>query len=175
MTTARPHAITPAPNVVLTGFMGTGKTTVGRLLAERLRRQFVDTDEIIEERFGPIPKIFEDLGEAAFRDMERDVATWLASTSDLVIGTGGRLMLDDQAGGALAATGKVFCLAADVETLISRLADEADGRPLLAGDDATDRIRALIEERREAYGRFDQVETADRTPEQVADDIIGRL
>ncbi len=175
MSTARPHAVSPAPNIVLTGFMGTGKTTVGRLLAERLGRQFVDTDEIIEERFGPIPKIFEDLGEAAFRDMEREVARWLAATTDLVIGTGGRLMLDDEAGGALSTTGKVFCLAADVETLIARLADEADTRPLLAGDEASERIRALIEERREAYGRFEQVDTADRTPDEVADDIIARL
>ena len=65
-------------NVVLTGFMGTGKTTVGRLLAEDLGYEFVDTDELIERRHGPIAEIFASRGEEAFRQIERDVAAELA-------------------------------------------------------------------------------------------------
>ncbi|MEM7286117.1 MAG: shikimate kinase [Actinomycetota bacterium] len=164
-----------AQNIVLTGFMGTGKTTVGRILAERLDRTFVDSDEIIEERFGPIPKIFERLGEEAFRDMERQVAASLAATSGMVIATGGRLMLDRAAADALSARARVFCLAADVDTLVERLVSEAGDRPLLADTDVEQRIRALLESRQEGYGRFEQVATTGRSPEQVADDITERL
>ena len=164
-----------APNVVLTGFMGTGKTTVGKLVAERLGRGFVDTDDIIEERHGPIPQIFERLGEEAFRDMERQVAASLGTTTGMVIATGGRLMLDETAAAALSAKGRVFCLAADVDTLLERLVSEAEQRPLLADADVGQRIRALLESRQAGYGRFEQVATSGRSPDDVADDIVGRL
>ena len=81
-------------NVILTGFMGTGKTTVGRLLAERFDYEFVDTDRVIEQRHGPIPEIFRDHGEGEFRRLERDVADELSERDRLVISTGGRLMVD---------------------------------------------------------------------------------
>ena len=78
-----------ARNLVLTGFMGTGKTTVGRILADRLGYGFVDTDEVIESRAGPIPEIFDRDGEEAFREMERSVARELSGRTGLVIATGG--------------------------------------------------------------------------------------
>lgn len=164
-----------APNIVLTGFMGTGKTTVGRLVAERLDRTFVDTDDIIEERHGAIPTIFERLGEDAFREMERQVAASLAATTGMVIATGGRLMLDEASAASLSASGRVFCLAADVDTLLERLVSEAEQRPLLADADVEGRIRALLESRQAGYGRFEQVTTSGRSPEDVADDIVARL
>ena len=68
------------PNLILTGFMGTGKTTVGRLLSDLLDMEFVDTDALIESRHGPIPGIFLELGEVGFRDLERDIAGELAGT-----------------------------------------------------------------------------------------------
>ena len=164
-----------APNIVLTGFMGTGETTIGRLLADRLGRTFVDTDDIIEERHGPIPAIFERLGEAAFRDMEREVAAVLGAATGMVVATGGGLMLDDDAASSLGATGRVFCLAADVDALAERLIAEADHRPMLAGDDVAARIGALLDQRMAGYARFEQIPTTGRTPDDVADDIIGRL
>ncbi len=82
-------------NLVLTGFMGTGKTTVGRMLAEKLGMEFVDTDELIESRHGPIPRIFADRGESEFRAIEQEVARELGERSGLVIATGGRMVLDD--------------------------------------------------------------------------------
>lgn len=175
MPSAPPPPSHLAPNVVLTGFMGTGKTTVGRLVAERLGRTFVDTDDIIEERHGPIPQIFERLGEEAFREMERQVAASLGATSGMVIATGGRLMLDETAAGALSANGRVFCLAADVDTLVARLVSEAEQRPLLADADVEGRIRALLESRQAGYGRFEQIPTSGRSPEAVAEDVITRL
>ena len=97
-------------NLVLTGFMGTGKTTVGRILAERLGYTFVDTDEVIESRAGPISEIFEQRGEAGFRVLERDVARELADRRGLVIATGGRMMLDPTCRACLEPAADVVCL-----------------------------------------------------------------
>ncbi len=123
-------------NVVLTGFMGTGKTTVGRLLAERLGFEFVDTDHLIEADHGPIPLIFAEQGEAAFRAIESAVAVELAGRHSLVIATGGRLMLDEANAAALTATGRTFCLTAPTSVILERvLGDGTTHRPLLDGDD----------------------------------------
>lgn len=164
-------------NVVLTGFMGTGKSTVGRLLAERTGRAFVDTDAIVEERHGPIPEIFVTHGEDAFRRFEREVAAELADLDGLVIGTGGRLLLDPVNAEALGGSGRVFCLTASVDTILRRVAPDgaAAGRPLLAGADARQRITALLAERAEGYARFEQVDTDGRSPVEVADEILRRL
>lgn len=164
-------------NVVLTGFMGTGKSTVGRLLAERTGRAFVDTDAIIEDRHGPIPEIFATQGEDAFRRFERAVAAELADLDGLVIGTGGRLLLDPVNAQVLGRTGRVFCLTASVDTILQRVAPDgrAAGRPLLAGADARQRITALLAERADGYARFEQVDTDGRSPVEVADEIASRL
>ena len=86
----------PDDNLVLTGFMATGKTTVGRSLAERLGLEFVDTDLLIESMHGPISQIFEQKGEEWFRSIERGVAAELGTKTGLVIATGGRLLLDPE-------------------------------------------------------------------------------
>ena len=163
-------------NVVLTGFMGTGKSTVGRLLAELTGRAFVDTDAVIEERHGPIPEIFATRGEDAFRALERELAAELAERDGLVIGTGGRLLLDPANAAALERTGRVFCLTASVDTILRRVAPggQAAGRPLLAGGDARERIVALLAERAAGYGRFEQVDTDGRSPREVVDEILRR-
>jgi shikimate kinase len=164
-------------NVVLTGFMGTGKTTVGRLLAERLGYEFVDTDQLIEQRHGPIPGIFRESGEGEFRRLERSVAAELAGRRQLVISTGGRLLLDAVNAARLAATGEVFCLTASVDTLMARVAgdDRAVERPLLSGDDVRVRITELLAERAEAYARFEQLDTEGRTPADLAAEIADRV
>lgn len=162
-------------NVILTGFMGTGKSTVGRRLAAQLGWAFVDTDHLIEQRHGPIPQIFEDRGEEAFRAFEREVATDLAQHDHRVISTGGRLMLDPQASDALSASGRVFCLSADVEELTRRLLSSIRERPLLSADDPEATIRSLLAERAEGYAEFEQVDTTDRSPAEIADDIVARI
>jgi shikimate kinase len=167
---ARPD---PGANIVLTGFMGTGKTTVGRLVAERLGRRFVDTDALIESRHGPIPELFAEHGEDRFRRLEREVAAELAEQSGLVVSTGGRTMLDPTNEAALGSTGVVVCLAASVGALVERLRDEAAHRPLLRDGDPVERIATLLAERAAGYGRFPQVLTDGRTPDQVADAVIA--
>lgn len=150
-----------ARNIILTGFMGTGKTTVGLLLAERLGFLFVDTDELIEARDGrAIPTIFAESGEAAFRAMERAVALELAGQEGLVISTGGRLMLDEVNAAELGRNGRIFCLTAAPEEILARLmAENRRERPLLNVDDPAERIASLLAEWQAGYGQFEQIMT----------------
>lgn len=161
-------------NIVLTGFMATGKTTVGRVLADRLGYEFVDTDTLIEERHGPIAQIFVEYGEEEFRRMEREVAVELAGRQGLVISTGGRMMVDPVNADVLGATGDVFCLTATVDTIVDRLtAAGTDSRPMLSGHDLRTRVADLLAERTEAYARFIQVPTDDESPDQIATRITS--
>lgn len=171
MVVAWPTMVTDRRNIVLTGFMGTGKTTVGRVLADRLGAEFVDTDAVIEERHGPIPVIFAEQGEARFREMERQLAAELAGRSGLVISTGGRMMVDDVNAEVLGATGTVVCLTATVDTILDRVSDGIDDRPMLADGNARDRIATLLAERAPAYARFPQVATDGRGVDDLVDQI----
>lgn len=159
------------PNIVLTGFMGTGKTTIGKLLAESLGYAFIDTDERIERQAGKtIPEIFEEEGEEAFRKMEAALARELAERQGVVIATGGRMMLDPGNAAVLSRTGHVFCLVAAPEEILERIVqDTATRRPLLAVADPMERILALLQQRRHGYRRFPQVVTSGIPPEAVVD------
>ena len=132
-------------NIVLTGFMGSGKTTVGSILADRLGREFIDTDAVIESRSGPIAGIVAASGWPAFRAMEREVASGLAGRSGLVIATGGRLMLDAECAACLEPGADVVWLQADPAEIIDRVvtAPGADPstRPLLTAGGADPRRR----------------------------------
>ena len=159
-------------NVVLTGFMATGKSTVGRLLAVRRDASYVDTDEIIVERHGSIEEIFAAQGEAAFREMERDIASELEETSGLVIATGGRMMLDPDCAQSLGSTGRVICLAASIEEIKRRLLSDENQlvRPLLMGSSEAE-LRLLYEERVVGYSKFQQVHTDKKSVEAVVGEI----
>ena len=160
------------PNIVLTGFMGTGKTTVGRLLAQRLGYAFVDTDELIVARAGrPVAEIFREEGQAAFRRWEAWVAQELAGSEATVIATGGRLMLDEDNAAALSRNARVVCLTAAPEEILARLAGD-ERRPLLDVADPAGRVRELLQARAAAYGRFHQVSTSGRTPAEVVEKVM---
>lgn len=160
-------------NIVLTGFMGTGKSAVGRLLAARLGYGFVDTDEVIVARSGrSISAIFQEQGETAFRQWEALIAQELAAKEKLVIATGGGFMLRRENAMALERKGTVFCLTAAPDELLARLAAEKDKRPLLAGDDPAGRIRQLLAQRAAGYGRFAQIDTTGKTVPQVVAEIM---
>jgi len=162
-------------NIVLTGFMATGKTTVGRLLADELDYQWVDTDAVIQRRHGPIAEIFTNRGEEAFRAMEQDLAVELAEQDGLVISTGGRMMLDP-VNAAVLSGARVFCLTAQPEEIARRIDRPGQPvRPLLEGADPVARIGELLAERAKGYDRFEQVSTDGRWFSDIVADLVERL
>jgi shikimate kinase len=165
-------------NVILVGFMGTGKTTVSRILSEQLGWKRVDTDEEIERRTGrTIPDIFREEGEAAFRDKETDALRDVLAGERQVIATGGGAVLREENRRLMRAGGWVVALTADKDSLLRRVAGAgtADARPLLAGD-AASRLQALLEARRQAYDfAHATVDTSKRPPEEVAQLLLGWL
>ena len=165
------------PNIILTGFMGTGKTTVGRILAGRLGYRFVDTDTLIETRCGQsIAEIFEESGEAVFRQMEATLAQELGALQGLVIATGGGMMLDAHNADVLTAKGRAFCLVAPPEEIIRRLAnDDTVRRPLLEVQDPEQRVRALLAQREAGYRRFMQIDTSGKRPHEIVEHLVDML
>ncbi len=162
------------PNIILTGFMGSGKTTVGKLLARQLGYQFVDTDHLIEQRCGmTVPKLFKQKGEETFRAMEADIAKELGAGQGMVISTGGKLMLDPKNAQVLGSSGRVFCLIASPEETLKRVSLENGGkRPLLDTRDPLERIITLLQERQAGYSRFCRIVTTGKSPEEVGDDVL---
>ncbi|MEM7093257.1 MAG: shikimate kinase [Actinomycetota bacterium] len=162
-------------NIVLTGFMGTGKSTVGRLLAKRLGMHHLDTDQMIERRHGPIRRIFESLGEEGFRSIEREIAEELSADEGYVISTGGRFMLDERNAEILSRGNRVFCLVAELEVIYERVMRRRGARPMLNVDNPRARIIELMEERAAGYARFEAVPTDEAPASNVVDEIIRRL
>jgi shikimate kinase len=164
-------------NIILTGFMGCGKTTVGKLLARQLGYSFVDTDQLIEARSGmSVREIFALQGEPTFRRLETAVAGELGTGEGMVIATGGGLMLNTENARLLSATGRVFCLTARPEVILRRVAKSAPGvRPLLDAPDPLARIVELVRARKASYARFTQVDTSGKNPKQVMREILSRL
>jgi shikimate kinase len=161
-------------NIILTGFMGTGKSTIGKLVAHYLNRKFIDTDQMIEQRHGMrIREIFTKFGEAAFRRMEHEVAAELGRRRKLVISTGGKLMLDPDNTAALTRKGKVFCLTASVDTILERITQNGPAnRPLLAAHNPRTRLIELLQTRQPGYNRFPQIVTDNRLPEDIARQVV---
>ncbi len=161
------------PNIILTGFMGTGKTTVGQAVAERLGRWFVDMDAAIERRAGkPVSAIFSQDGEPAFREMEAALCRELAGERNLVIATGGGALASAANRAALAESGLVICLDASTDAILARLHQTRD-RPLLAGPDRRERVEALLAERAAAYAAIPHhIDTDGLTVDQVVERVI---
>mgnify|MGYP006294449285 CR=1 FL=1 len=162
------------PNLVLTGFMGTGKSAVGRVLAGRMGRELLDMDAEIECREGcRVSELFARRGEAAFRRCEQALAQELARPSALVVATGGGVVLDPRNVECLQRGGVLVCLLASLPTLLARLADE-DSRPLLAGSDRGGRLQRLWQQRRPLYEALPlKVHTDDCTPAEVAERVLA--
>lgn len=164
-------------NVYLIGPMGSGKTAVGRRLATLLGKTFVDSDAEIEKRTGvDIRYIFEKEGEARFRDREREAIAALTALTDIVLATGGGVILDAKNRERLAATGTVVYLETNIDTLVRRT-KTTKTRPLLMNDDPRAVLERLMVIRQPLYeGIADlRVETTGRQVRAVAADIQQRL
>ena len=161
-------------NIVLTGFMGTGKSIIGRQLAYRTGRTFVDLDEEIIKIHGPIAGIFEEGGEDLFRRLEREAVNNAAARRNLVVATGGGTFTDDDNVVAFLGS-QIYTLTATPAAIAERVAsDGIQSRPLLAdADDLEGEIQRLLDERSETYERFTAIETTDRSVEEVIDAIAA--
>ena len=162
-------------NVVLVGFMGAGKSSVGRILAKRLGRCFVETDEMITAKEGrPIPEIFAERGEAHFRALEDEAVRLLALKRGDVIATGGGLPCRDGRLEALRAVGTVVWLSGDFGVLHERALRGGD-RPVLHGK-TREQAEALYETRKPFYSRADlAVDTTKLNSDQVAARVAAAL
>jgi shikimate kinase len=160
-------------NLALVGFMGTGKSSAGRLAAELLQFEFVDTDELIESQSGiSIEEIFKTQGEPAFRQLEQGVVRNLAQRQKLVIATGGGLIADPANLASLKTHALVVCLWASPETIWERVRTQTH-RPLLQTADPLGKIRELFARRDPLYRQADVlVNTAQRSPKEVAQQVL---
>ncbi|WP_051569086.1 shikimate kinase [Alkaliphilus transvaalensis] len=164
-------------NLVLIGFMGTGKTTVGNQLASMLDMNLLDMDSIIEERLGlSISEYFQLKGEPAFRQLEKELVKEVSSHSNTIISCGGGVVLQDENIDNLRTNGKLILLWASEETIYHRLKDD-ETRPLLKINNPLNSIKELLEKRDSLYKSAADlvINTDDKTPEEVCSEIIGRL
>ncbi len=163
-------------NLILYGPPGVGKSAVGRELAARLGREFVDSDALIESRVGlPIPQIFAERGEAGFRRIETEICGELAARQGLVVALGGGALLNPDNRAALERRGLIVCLRAEPAELFAHLRAEGH-RPLLAGDNPEARLTALLDSRRALYDSFpEQIDTSGKPIAQIADEVQSLL
>lgn len=166
----------PKDNIVLIGFMGSGKSTVGRQLAKRLDMEFVDTDDYIEDQTGRcISQIFAEDGEEAFRKLETEVLIKLRDTAgNTVLSTGGGMPLRVENARLLKEIGTVFYLTAANQVIFDRIKEDRN-RPLLQGEDPYGRICELMQKRRLLYEAAADVmvDTNSNDLEEVMGNIIG--
>jgi shikimate kinase len=160
-------------NITLVGFMGTGKTTVGKILAGMLGLTFVDVDDEVEKEQGvSISHIFSELGEQYFRLLERDKIAALSAMDGLVISAGGGAVLDMRNVENLKRGGPVICLSASPEVILKRVGG-TNTRPLLQVADPLGKVVELLAAREPHYKKADiTIDTSNLSPEQVAKEII---
>ncbi len=162
-------------NLILCGMMGAGKTTIGIKIAELTGRRWYDTDELIVNRYGKISDIFEYYGEAHFRKLETEIVKEIAGDENLVVSTGGGLVLMKENNELLQKNGKIVFLRATLETLAKRL--KVDGnRPLLqtSTESIRDRLSRLMKERMPVYEHVADyiVDVDGKKPIEIAKEIL---
>ncbi len=163
-------------NIVLTGFMGTGKTEVGRELARVLGWRVIDVDdEIVKAQGMSINEIFGRFGEQAFRDMETEMIKEVSQNRNVIISTGGGAVLRQENMDILKDKGVVVCLDAAPETIFRRTSRNNE-RPLLKVENPLGRIRELLEARRPFYQKADiTIDTDDKNPLRIAEEILEKM
>ncbi|MEE2908944.1 MAG: shikimate kinase [Candidatus Poribacteria bacterium] len=163
-------------NIVLVGFMGTGKSTVGRVIAQKLGFHFIDTDDVIEQTSkAKISDIFAEHGEVYFRDLESQAVKSVALMKNQVVATGGGVVLRSSNIDLLRTGGPVFCLNATPKAIWDRVRS-SQSRPLLRGPDPLKKIETLLDKRAPYYALADhQIETTGVSVDRVANEIISYI
>ena len=162
-------------NIVLTGFMGTGKTTVGQLLAKKTHRQFFDTDQIIEDKLNAkISEIFKKIGETKFREFEIETISSISNLEDSVISCGGGAVINPINIQNLNKNGIIINLCASVNQILKRL-PLFDSRPLIKQmANPFEDIKKMLVQRQKNYEKCDfSINTDNLTPEQVVEKILS--
>jgi shikimate kinase len=160
-------------NIFLVGMMGAGKTTVGRALAHRMKREFVDTDRVLIERTGvAVATVFEIEGEDGFRRRESAVLREVCAKEGLVVATGGGIVLDEENRQVMREAGTVVYLRARLESLWERTRHDSS-RPLLATPDPKGRLAELLQQREPLYREVAHI-TVDSGPQSAAT-LVGRV
>jgi len=168
-------------NLVLIGYRATGKTTLARLLAQRLQCDWIDADVEIERRAGKsIARMFAEDGEPAFRDLEAQVIAELCARERLVLAAGGGAPLRPESRQAMRAGGTVVWLQARPETVLQRMSGDATTlarRPSLTDKNPLDEIVHLLERREPIYRESAHlaIDTEGKTPEQIVAEILGQI
>ena len=160
-------------NIILIGFMGVGKTSLGKLLASKLGRPFIDLDEKIEHDANmTIPEIFEKHGEKYFRELEKKAVREVSERKNLVIATGGGTVKDAENVRLLKNSGVIICLTTEPEEIFRRTERRGE-RPVLDGsEDRLATIKKLLAEREIFYSQADYtIDTTDWSPLQIMNDI----
>ncbi len=163
-------------NIILTGFMGTGKTAVGRRLAMLLNMELIDVDtEIEKSQQMTINEIFRQFGEPRFREIETEMIQKLSERKDVIISTGGGAVLKQKNMDALRKQGIIICLMASPQTILKRTSHNSN-RPLLKVEDPFEKIKELLNFRKPFYEKADiLIDTEDKTPLQIAEEIIDKI
>jgi shikimate kinase len=168
-------------NVVLMGYRGTGKTSVGRLLADRLEMPFLDSDELIKASSGKsVREMVAEKGWDFFRQEEKRVVAELSGKDGCIFALGGGVVLDEENVRNLKDKGFFIWLAAEAQTIADRLSGDGktlEQRPSLAGKDLNEETRSLLKTREPLYGRIAdcRVDTSDLSIEEVAAEVLGIL
>lgn len=159
-------------NIVLVGFMGTGKTAVAKALAKRFKMRYVSTDELIEKREKrSIADIFAEKGEAYFRQVESEIAGEVSFLSGTIIDAGGGIVIKEENLKNLKKNGTIICLTATVDVILERTKGKKH-RPLLNTDDQKKKIEELFAERAPYYAKTDfTIDTSGLSVEDVAKKI----
>lgn len=164
----------PRTNVALVGFMGAGKSTVGRELAERLGKTFVETDALVERRAGmSVSDVFARFGEEHFRDLEAAVVQEAAQVRDCVIACGGGVVLREENVAALRASSVLVYLEVSPRSVMLRIGPQSTVRPLLSGPDREQRVAELMEQRRAVYAAAADITVA--TDGLVIEQVVCRV
>jgi len=161
-------------SIALIGFMGTGKTVVGKLLAEKLGKEFIELDALIEKKAGKsIPEIFRQDGEIRFRELEIEVTREVADKENAVIACGGGIVLNKINIDRLKRTCAIVCLTASPAVILKRTSGDKDGRPLLAVTERVQQIKELMKFRRPFYERSAEITV--NTSRMNADSVAGKI